>query len=262
MSVEIVGQLSRDTSIWRYMSLDKLISMLDQSSLFFSCVQSFAHSDPFEGLLPPQLMKLVHDVVTNPVTLPLSSGLNGGETFRQLTSAIFKSSVVNCWHANDGESEAMWKLYGENHRGVAIRSSVEHLSAALRSDEKIKIGRVSYTDYKAPTREELRDCVVSGLGPLLKRKSYSHECEVRAFFLPSGLTVTEPKYESQSVAVCLDSLVQEIVISPFAVEPYVSAVRAIAKNYGMTNRVRASNLLDGVEDIYGFMQGATVPELL
>jgi hypothetical protein len=35
-------------------------------------------------------------------------------SLRRLLPVIAKTTTVNCWHANEGESEAMWRLYPQN----------------------------------------------------------------------------------------------------------------------------------------------------
>ena len=37
----------------------------------------------------------------------------------------FKSTLVNCWHQNEFESEAMWRLYSENNKGIAIQTTLQ-----------------------------------------------------------------------------------------------------------------------------------------
>lgn len=249
MGVTIIGDLPEEITIWRYLSLDKLISLLDERKLYFPSLKTFARSDPFEGWPPSRVMEKVFEILTDCGPPEMKER----ECFKDFTSAIFKATVVNCWHANSDESEAMWKLYGENHKGVAIKSTVGRLSGSLKTDQAIRIGKVSYADYKDPSKEALQGCLVSGLGPLIKRNSYAHEREIRAFFLPKGSTVVNPTYASASVDVDLDLLVEEIVISPFAVEPYQSAVHAIARAYGLDRQVRASVLLQEADNVFDFM---------
>lgn len=256
MAVTIIGDLDEAQVIWRYVSLDKLICMLDERTLYFSALKSFAHSDPFEGWPPARIMEEMFKVVTQ-----TGPHMSDPARFKEFSNALFKSSVVSCWHANSDESEAMWKLYGDNHKGVAIKSTIGRLERSIETEQTVKIGEVSYIDYRAPTDDNLRQCLRAGLGPLLKRKSYAHECEIRAFFIPKGTTVDNPTFQSASASVEVELLIEEIVISPFAVGPYVAAVKAIARNYGLGDRVRESNLLQGADDVFAFLHEQGAPEL-
>ena len=50
----------RDT-LWRYMSLEKFVNMLETKSLFFTRADKF--EDPFEGFIPPALVELYRESV-------------------------------------------------------------------------------------------------------------------------------------------------------------------------------------------------------
>ncbi|NWB91591.1 DUF2971 domain-containing protein [Pseudomonas agarici] len=278
MAVTLVGGVDPDAKIWRYMTLDKFIHFLDSETLYFNSLSAFMKSDPFEGMPPVRIIKKIRQLVhisqelknaladmeskAESVTAPnelaeifdsLSEPLRSEHRdFRKLVTDLFKGYVVSCWHANEYESEAMWKLYGDSHRGVAIQTTVGKLQMALQSDEKLNIAKVIYSDYEKPTEEALRHLVVSGLAPLMKRLSYSHEAEVRAYFLPSmhkvGVGATEAK--SYSVKVSGMSFIDGVVISPYAGEPYTSAVKSIAGKYGLNCSVGISQLLQGFDGLF------------
>jgi hypothetical protein len=277
MTVTLVSGVDANRKIWRYMTLDKFIHLLDSETLFFSSLNSFKETDPFEGIPPVDIIKKIRKIV--PISAGLKSALANIEEkagslsvaelkalfaqlpehiklehqgFRELIIGLFKGYVVNCWHANEYESEAMWKLYGDSHRGVAIQTTVGKLQEALQSDEKIKIAEVVYSSYEAPSQEVLRLLVTTGLGPVMKRQSYSHEAEVRAYFLPSSHKVGSdaPEAKSQVVKVSGLNFIDNIVISPYAGEPYTSAVKAVAAKYDLNCPVKLSNLLQGFDSLF------------
>lgn len=54
-----------------------------------------------------------------------------------------KNICISCWHCNDFESEAMWKLYSVNVcNAVAIEPTYQRLYHALGEDPHIDIGKV------------------------------------------------------------------------------------------------------------------------
>jgi hypothetical protein len=55
---------------------------------------------------------------------------------------IFKSTLVNCWHQNEFESEAMWRLYSENHKGIAIQTTFQDLVDSI-DDQRIFCQKLS-----------------------------------------------------------------------------------------------------------------------
>lgn len=259
MPATLVADLDPSTVIWRYMTLDKLIDLLESKALYFTSLLKYARTDPFEGL-PPQLilkkMYEVHQASAKQVLdlIPEKDRADNFDLFVRNAKTIFKSQVVNCWYANADESEAMWKIYGENHKGIAIRTTVGGLQNALPQDDaRIKIGAVSYIDYHNPKEGSLRSHVSSGLGPLIKRLSYEHEREIRAFFLPTGVDVTKPVMDhSQTRPVEISYLIEEIVVSPYAGKTYVNAVKAMARLFGYGEKVRVSTLLDEADEVFNF----------
>lgn len=50
-----------------------------------------------------------------------------------------KNLFVNCWNMNENESDAMWKVYASNDKGIAIQSSLGNLiDSSKNSPEKIR----------------------------------------------------------------------------------------------------------------------------
>ena len=160
---------SDEAVLWRYMDLPKLISMLEKRALFF--VRADKLGDPFEGSFSR----------VNELLRPSLYG-EGSEDLTEVYSTYMKSlirfTLINCWHENDVESEAMWRLYSSSGDGVAVRNTFKNLRDCLTGDESIYVGKVSYVDYKTTfIRED------NAFGPYLyKRKSFEHEREVRAVF--------------------------------------------------------------------------------
>src|SRR5207244_3600055 len=62
---------------------------------------------------------------------------------------------INCWHRADYESNAMWRLYAEESKGVAICSTAERMRDAIRpysvtersEPEDLWAGGVKYYDF-------------------------------------------------------------------------------------------------------------------
>jgi hypothetical protein len=73
------------------------------------------------------------------------------KAFRELK----KDTNVNCWHQTANESDAMWSLYADEHKGVVICSTLSRMGSALkpffftpqaREPEELWVGPVRYTD--------------------------------------------------------------------------------------------------------------------
>jgi hypothetical protein len=49
---KITKNIAKEAKLWRYMTLDKLINILSTQQLYFTPLQSYEKTDPFEGILP------------------------------------------------------------------------------------------------------------------------------------------------------------------------------------------------------------------
>lgn len=221
-----------DQRLWRYMGVEKYLSLLTESKLHFT--SSSTLDDKWEGELPVLNRKQIasgFDELGHPELT---------QTFED-TDAIFKRMThVHCWHESDCESAAMWKLYGADGNNLAIVSTIEMIRAALSFDAETKIyyGRVKYIDYD-------RD-FIPGFNRLLpflrKRKSFEFEKEVRLIYL-SPDDSDEPR--GIEVQVDLKRLIGRVFVSPGAADWYVRAIQAITEKFGLPPQlVTRSSLRD------------------
>ncbi len=272
--------IPKDKKLWRYMSLDKLINLLDTKRLFFTPISSYANSDPFEGLLPKVALDAIsesslgtyHSMLENRKKLReliLEKDPNFEENSPEISKKLLEfeeslenhlpkveqsffnvmnSIVVNCWHQNDDESEAMWRLYSDTNKGVAIQTTLEALTNSITDTKKDRIyfTEIKYIDFNDTTLKP-SDCVVNrNIGPLLKRTAFSHEKEARLFFVPEKdyLNPETSKPAHELVDIDLDTLIEKVYISPYASEPFPSSVECILKMFGLPDsKIVRSKLL-------------------
>ncbi len=283
--VQTSKKLPGNTKLWRYVSLDKFIDLVSTNELFFSPLASFAQTDPFEGYLPSVALdahasisrKYVEDLqhahqqlanhranrgfpLTPDEVTKLSVSVDDLRTsLRRLLPAIAKTTTVNCWHASDSESEAMWRLYSDNGKAVAVETTLDALKEGIQMRDYpavVHIYPVKYLDFFDPALTP-PDCVAEGhLAPLLKRISYEHEREVRAFIgkvAPAPRTGADVNFwQPSSIRLPVDvkTLVKGVHVSPYAKEPFQSSVSKIADIFGLdTSVVQISRLLSGHEEL-------------
>ncbi|GAB1620645.1 DUF2971 domain-containing protein [Agarivorans albus] len=237
--------------VWRYMDFTKFISLLDSKSLFFSRADRFI--DPFEGATPIKNIGLREQRLK--AYLPVYP-LPDKDEYEQRMKMHFKNKMhlrkrvaINCWHQNNHESEAMWKLYVPSGEGVAIRTTVGKLKSSLeKSKEYVEISSVNYIDYESDSIEES-----SILAPFrTKRKSFEHEREIRALIFRGGgegnnlnshIELINPTINSGiTVPVSLDNLIQDIYISPTASDWFKQLVLNVMKKYTYDFKVSQSML--------------------
>lgn len=278
--VKVGNSMANVTTVWRYMSLDKLINMLETESIYFSPLSMYIMSDPYEGFPPSVTIRLFASVISKRNS-EMGSEINSyiesfhnnpylqqtmRETIRHVKSdlapfssifkKVIKSTIVNCWHSNKNESEAMWRIYSENGNGIAIKSNVASIVSALKNtddESKINFGLVNYIDFNDENLTST-DCAIDGelFPPLLKRTSFNHENEARLYITPD-INLENPleqKIEAKLIKIDINTLIDAIHISPSASELYRSSVRTICKKYGIDEqKIVDSNLLKGADDL-------------
>jgi hypothetical protein len=144
-------------------------------------------------------------------------------------------TFANCWHMNELDSEAMWKLYANDEGAVAIQSTYARLRAVLPAD--VGIGRVYYIDYYAspPTPHPFKGYP----NPFVfKRKSLQHERELRALVqrLPTGVGGDVNLWASNqasaiSFTVDLAELVESVHVQPGAPHWLAATVADVTAKY-------------------------------
>src|SRR4051812_23990948 len=120
--------------------------MLDSGSLYFARVDTLG--DPFEGTYPRAL-----DSSITPATLTEANVTPEWSKLIQHQRSMDRGNrhnvYVNCWHVNEGESDAMWKLYLKGSEGIAIRTTVGRLCQSFdpTAPELIQVGRMKYLEW-------------------------------------------------------------------------------------------------------------------
>lgn len=155
---------------------------------------------------------------------------------------------VSCWYANEHESMAMWRLYGEKSGGVAIQTSLLRLKAALDPGERIWSGMVAYVDQsKHPVSHPQFPAIV-----VVKRPAYASEREFRIGVSyindrrdEPGSTDADLAFQPSGVEVPVDptGLLTRNVVSPDAGAAFIEAVVALGSKYGVSAPIGRSSLL-------------------
>ena len=156
----------QNARLWRYMDFSRFLSLLDRRGLFFPSIATLSASDPYEGEPAFYRIEAARSV--------------GEEELRRLRLQYQVFSHLNffsCWHMNDNESDAMWKIYLRAGEGVAIQSTIRRLIACFRNTtDTVYIGEVQYVDH-ATLRPTLENAGYSNY--MFKRLAFQHEREVR-----------------------------------------------------------------------------------
>jgi len=228
---------NENAKIWRYMDFTKYVSLLDKSALFFPRADKLG--DPFEGSFPRG------NVMLRPITYK-DVPKDALSSLSQFYKAFGRFTAISCWHLNEYESAAMWKLYLKSNEGIAIQSTFRHLkSSFIDENHIIYIGQVKYIDYEKD--------LLSREGSLIpfvhKRKSFEHEQELRAviqsfIYKKNGeINWSKPPFkDGLHVPVKLDSLIDKIYLAPTCPEWLLELVRSVTGRYGLNKEILPSAL--------------------
>jgi hypothetical protein len=233
------------------MDLPKFTLLLSRRALYFPCLTQLR--DPFEGYMPrshalamsaifdkgffdPMIGLRPHFEAKSPAHAEFLDQTIAATRQKMSYSEIRKQFAVSCWHANDDESEAMWKLYSALGNGVAIQSTVERLRDVLAPHPGININRVFYEDFDTAPIVQGRQAHFL----LYKRLSFEHEREVRA-----TLMLHKPG-NGVEVPCNLSRLIARIYVSPFADAVFRQVVEELCSGavHGETFDLVPSRLLD------------------
>lgn len=223
-------------TLWRYMDFAKFVHVVDSSSLFFSRADLLG--DPFEGTLPK----------ANIETMDVRYLENQADMVRQALPFMHSMTIghfVNCWHANEVESDAMWKIYAQQNAGVAIKTNFESLAKSFVTDETVYIGKVRYIDYGPNITDFEANLVSEGnsMGPLLaKRNHFQHEREIRAIL--SDRPPPGHQEPGRNVEVDLITLIHEVRVSPLAPAWVSELIASVLAKYDLQVPVGKSSLAE------------------
>lgn len=192
--------------LWRYFTAERFTCLLERSCLYFAAANQF--SDPFEGavaIMPPDF----------PID-PRYKEMDGAEeAFWQLK----RLTKINCWHIAPYESDAMWKLYADARKGVAICSTLGRMKAAIQpfrlqqnyGSENVWVGKVNYVDLAA-----IRLRAASLERFFHKHMAFAWEQEFRLAISLENAEENAVKVPPDGIEVSIDlkSFVERIVLGP------------------------------------------------
>jgi hypothetical protein len=228
-------QADKDAVIWRYFRPDRFVDVVTTRSLYFAAATQF--EDRFEGAVRV-FARSRPDEPDQPSTTFVDRAF---AELRRLTK-------ISCWHRAPHESDAMWRLYADSHKGVALKTTVGKLHAALLpfrlaptfGTEDPWCGDVRYFDL---SRNHANLSMLERF--FYKHQPFEWEREHRiaiSLRMAEEFAVAVPKH-GISVGIKLDALVDSIMIGPGIRASDFDAVVAAAEESGLSGRVSMSTLL-------------------
>ncbi len=236
-------------SIWRYMDFRQFISLIQREELWFARLDQFF--DSYEGVPPNKMRASIRDRLENsPINIPVDKATMG---VMNMFKAAQLSTFVNCWHHSNNESAAMWGIYDNRGKEIAIKTNVLNLMDSIQGNyDDLKYGKVTYSDT-----EEIENFPIQATAPVFfKRPSFSHEQEFRIVLRDENLvegyqspkehvsSLMEEAEPGRGLKVDVESLIEEIVISPVAPSWLSRLVKEVTRNncYQLNLPVRDSEI--------------------
>jgi hypothetical protein len=215
-----------ETIIWRYIDFAKYVSMIQLGYVFFSSVRVLAKKDKWEAVFPERwkeawIRKLGDSAGAPDLILKRS---------REYLDA---RACVNCWHINETESDAMWRLYANGTSNLVIRSTVERLCNSFSVTPKpVHVGQVEYIDFEnCDFDDRIKDRILNITPALLwKRPGFKHEQELRAIYYAS----LDLKSNGVLITADMPTLIEKVVISPQSETWLDNLVRSVTNKFGYT----------------------------
>ena len=245
--------IGEEEILWRYIDLPKLTSLLRDRCLFFCRADKF--SDPFECSTPKreyQYREVVAFGRSQQDTIRAKQQVEEMSNFFQRAK---RATVVNSWHINTNESDAMWRLYLKTSEGVAIQSNISRIKEALQeTPELLYSSKVRYINYETDIYHHPIDYPVTGLNTITpvihKRIEFSHEAEFRIFYditdavsdINGIYWESQPNPLGRYFIVNPNLLIDKIVFAPTADNYCKEKIKKIVKEAGYVFQFKESTL--------------------
>jgi len=220
-----------EAPLWRYMSMEKLASLLKEKALYFCRADLF--EDPLEG---------TQSKATLDYRPKLFEGATDSwihKTMPMLDARIRKCVYVNCWHNNKSESGYMWDIYAKDNKGIAIKSSLNRIrNAILDKEREFLLSPVNYIDFEKDHTSDAN----SFYAFFYKDKSFFNEREFRFAFIQNWEHISTSNEfdllqfeEGVFIPVDVNLLIEKVVVSPHTKEREIRAIKKLLKTIPSPN---------------------------
>lgn len=236
-TLRIIGNKEFDTAepLWRYFKTERFLELLDSGQMYFAAAKEF--EDPFEGA-----------VAVFPTGLPVHPRYAEVESDERAFEELRRLTKVSCWHRASYESNAMWRLYADSGKGVAIRTNADRIQLAGKpfrlkpefGPEDLWAGNVVYVDL---LKERLRVGMMDRFW--YKHMAFSWEREFRLAIsvrMAEEFGVHVPEH-GVKVEFDIPQLIDRIYLGPSLLESDIEEIRKSVQAHKLEDRIRVTSML-------------------
>jgi hypothetical protein len=229
---EHLAGITDDTSIYRYISIEEFISIIESREI---ALMQIAHQ--WES---NEAKKAKHTIQA----LEKYSENNEFDEdnkkklieFAESIKAHLEKMYGSSWTRNDN-SDALWKIYSESGTGVLVKTNIQKLKDSLSKIENpnvmYAVGKIIYKDNISLESILQEKKFYFGFEHfLIKKKAFVHEDEIRAIILPRPESNEKISGFNENCikAPIPDDFIEEIIIDPRAEDWYVDSIKSLIKS--------------------------------
>jgi len=265
-TINISSELNENDTLIRYFDLNKFLSLIEKKELYLARADSFP--DIFEGEYISQVYEFCRSLFS-PIE---GESQNPIENLRENVERCKGNTFISCWSLDEFESDALWKLYGNGNGSIAIKTTVKKFKKVALGADNVFLGlakgnllKIEYIDHQKPNEDLFKELSGNELAPLTKKNmGFAFEKEARLIidFLHHPVSfyqdqdqdqdqdhckckykyVLGEKIKSLHLPICLSSLIEEIIISPYESEEFYNLIKKVVEPHGLAEKVEWSTM--------------------
>lgn len=221
-----------EAPLWRYMSMEKLESLLREKALYFRRADLF--EDPLEGNQSKATLNY------RPKFFEGATDSWIHKTMPMIDARVRKCVYVNCWHNNKSESSYMWDAYAKDNKGIAIKSSLNRVrNAILDKEREFLLSPVNYIDFEIDHTSD-----ANSFYPFFyKDKSFFNEREFRFAIIENWEHISNDEFDllrfedGVFIPVDVNLLIEKVIVSPHTKERDMKVIKKLLKSYKLSRRM-------------------------
>lgn len=247
--------------LWRYLNIWKFIDLLSTSKLHFTRVDKIKEDEPFDSKYPDKIYEILKKNLIEINKFNDKQASMDAKVWRRFDTVIDKLFFINCWNISDHESAAMWKIYTQENKGIAIQTTYKKLMHSIEK-KGIMAGLVEYIDHNTLKFDDGNLLSYGSNGAynhcFLKHISYNYEKEFRLGYAShdkkyikginyetktsKGTYASDIREFIKIPIIDLNNLIENIYASPFMDSWQIEILNILLHKFRINKKIQYSEL--------------------